>query len=150
MPPSAITVLLSPRRSLVASSTRAPFSAAISAAAHQVSDTIKAAAIVTYTSSGSTALRAARERPHVPLLVLTPSLGTARRLAIVWGLHSVVTEDAKSFQDMITKACRGALASGFADVDDRIVITAGMPFGSPGKTNVLRIARVAPDHSDQG
>jgi pyruvate kinase len=123
---------------------------AISAAAHQVSDTIKAAAILTYTSSGSTALRAARERPQVPLLVLTPSLGTARRLAIVWGLHCIVTEDAKSFQDMINKACRGALVSGFAKIDDRIVITAGMPFGSPGKTNVLRIARVSRDHSDQG
>jgi pyruvate kinase len=123
---------------------------AISAAAHQVSDTIKAAAILTYTSSGSTALRAARERPQVPLLVLTPNLNTARRLAIVWGLHCIVTEDAKSFQDMINKACRGALASGFAKIDDRIVITAGMPFGSPGKTNVLRIARVVADHSDQG
>lgn len=121
---------------------------AISAAARQVADTIKASAIVTYTSSGSTALRAARERPGVPLLVLTPILRTARRLAIVWGLHCTVTEDAKSFQDMINKACRAALGGGFARIDDRIVIMAGMPFGSPGKTNVLRIARVGENHSN--
>ncbi len=123
---------------------------AISAAAHQVSDTVKAAAIVTYTSSGSTALRASRERPAVPLLVLTPNARTASRLALVWGLHTIVTEDAKSFQDMINKACRSALAAGYAGVDDRIVIMAGMPFGSPGKTNVLRIARVMPQHKKSG
>lgn len=119
---------------------------AISAAARQVADTITAGAIVTYTSSGSTALRAARERPKRPLLVLTPSLRTARRLSLVWGLHCCHTEDAKSFQDMVDKACRAAVGTDLVDVGDRVVITAGMPFGTPGKTNVLRIARVTGKH----
>ncbi len=119
---------------------------ALSAAAKQVAATLEAAAIVTYTTSGSTALRASRERPKTPLLVLTPNLGTARRLCLVWGLNSVHTEDATNFQDMIDKACRICVKYNFADINDRIVITAGMPFGSPGKTNVLRIARIRKYH----
>lgn len=120
---------------------------AISAAARQVAETINAAAIVTYTTSGSTAIRAARERPKKPLLVLTPKLATARRLALVWGLHCVHTEDAKSFQDMINKACHWALKTDLVDIGDRVVIMAGMPFGSPGKTNTLRIARTSSEHA---
>ncbi len=120
---------------------------AISAAARQVSETVNAGAIVTYTTSGSTAIRAARERPKKPVLVLTPNLRTARRLALTWGLHCVHTEDARSFQDMIDKACHWALKTDMVDVGARIVIMAGMPFGSPGKTNTLRIARVTARHA---
>ncbi|RMF08574.1 MAG: pyruvate kinase [Alphaproteobacteria bacterium] len=120
---------------------------AISAAARQVADTVNASAIVTYTTSGSTAIRAARERPKKPVLVLTPNLRTARRLALTWGLHCVHTEDARSFQDMIDKACHWALRTEMVDVGGRIVIMAGMPFGSPGKTNTLRIARVTSRHA---
>ena len=120
---------------------------AISFAARRVAETISARVIVTYTSSGSTALRAARERPSVPLLVLTPREETARRLSLVWGLYCVKTDDAQDFQDMIDRACHLALVHGMADVDDRVVITAGMPFGTPGKTNVLRIARVNEEHA---
>jgi pyruvate kinase len=119
---------------------------AISAAARQVAETINAAAIVTYTTSGSTALRASRERPKKPVLVLTPNLRTARRLSMTWGLHCVHTEDARSFQDMIDKACVLALKTEMADIGGRIVIMSGMPFGSPGKTNTLRIARVLSRH----
>ena len=115
---------------------------AITAAARQVAETLDAASIVTYTTSGSTALRAARERPQVPILVLTPSLDTARRLALVWGVHCIHTEDATGFTDMVEKACARALDSGHAAPDQRIVITAGVPFGTPGTTNTLRIARV--------
>ncbi|MCP5381924.1 MAG: pyruvate kinase [Kordiimonadaceae bacterium] len=115
---------------------------AISAAAKQVATTIEARAIVTYTGSGSTALRASRERPETPLLVLTPNITTARRLALVWGLNCVYSQDAVNFQDMIDKACKICLEYGYAGTGDRIVIMAGMPFGTPGKTNVLRIARV--------
>ena len=115
---------------------------AITAAARQVAETLDAASIVTYTTSGSTALRAARERPQVPILVLTPSLGTARRLALVWGVHCIHTDDATGFTDMVEKACAQALDSGHAAPDQRIVITAGVPFGTPGTTNALRIARV--------
>ena len=115
---------------------------AITAAARQVAETLGAASIVTYTTSGSTALRAARERPLVPLLVLTPSLATARRLAVLWGVHCVHTDDAIDFTDMVEKACDHARGAGYAANGDRIVITAGVPFGTPGTTNVLRIARL--------
>ncbi len=115
---------------------------AISAAAKQVAKTIEAKAIVTYTGSGSTALRASRERPETPLLVLTPNIETARRLTVVWGLNCVYSKDAINFQDMIDKACNICYKYGYAKINDRIVIMAGMPFGTPGKTNVLRISRV--------
>ncbi len=115
---------------------------AISAAARQVAETLRASAIVTYTGTGSTALRAARERPVVPILVLTPKLDTARRLAVVWGVHCVQTEDTTNFTDMVERAGRIALRDSFAAGGDRLVITAGVPFGTPGATNVLRIAWV--------
>ena len=115
---------------------------AISAAAAQVAHTLSAAAIVTYTTSGSTSLRAARERPDVPILCLTSSLPTARRLALVWGTHCVETPDVESFSEMVDKACRIAREENFADPGQRLVVTAGVPFGTPGSTNVLRIAWV--------
>jgi len=115
---------------------------AITAAAKQVAATIKASAIVTYTTSGSTTLRAARERPNVPILCLTANQGTARRLTMVWGVHTVQTKDVSSFSDMVQKACRIALTQGFAQEGGRVVITAGVPFGTPGATNILRIAWV--------
>ncbi len=115
---------------------------AITAAAKQVAATVKAAAIVTYTSSGSTLLRAARERPNVPILCLTSSLDTARRMTMVWGAHTVHTKDISNFAEMVQRACRTALSQGFASAGERIVITAGVPFGTPGATNILRIAWV--------
>ena len=113
---------------------------AISAAARQVAHTIGAVAIVSYTTSGATAFRAARERPEVPVIGLTSKMETARRLAIVWGIHSVHTEDVTNFTDMVEKASRIAQTDGFAEIGSRLVITAGVPFGTPGATNVLRIA----------
>jgi pyruvate kinase len=115
---------------------------AISHAASQVAATIGASAIVCYTTSGSTALRSGRERPTVPILTITSNLGTARRLAICWGLHCVHTADARSFSEMVQKATRVAADEGFAKTGDKLVITAGVPFGTPGATNILRIARV--------
>jgi pyruvate kinase len=115
---------------------------AISAAACQVAGMVGAAAIVSYTTSGATALRAARERPEVPILVLTSKLGTARRLAVLWGAHCVHTSDVKNFTDMVDKAARIAHSEGIAEPGQRIVVTAGVPFGTPGATNVLRIAWV--------
>ena len=113
---------------------------AISAAARQVAHTIGAAAIVSYTTSGATALRAARERPDVPVIGLTSKIETARRLALVWGVHSVHTSDVTNFTDMVEKAIALAHHDGFAGKGARLVITAGVPFGTPGATNVLRIA----------
>lgn len=115
---------------------------AISNAARAIAETLQAAAIVCYTGSGSTGLRAARERPSMPIIALTPNADTGRRLAVAWGLHCVLTEDAKDFDDMVDRACRMALQEGFARLGESIVITAGVPFGTPGKTNLLRIARI--------
>ena len=113
---------------------------AITAAARQVAHTISAAAIVTYTTSGSTALRAARERPDVPILCLTEKPAAARRLAVAWGVQCVLTEDVQDFNDMVDKACAIAVQYDFARTAKSLVITAGVPFGTPGATNVLRIA----------
>lgn len=115
---------------------------AITAAAAQVAETIGAKCIVTYTTSGSTTLRAARERPAAPIIGLTSNLQTARRLAIVWGVHCDHTEDVQNFTDMVNKACQMAIQDEFAVKGDRLVITAGVPFGTPGATNVLRLAWV--------
>jgi len=115
---------------------------AISAAARQIAHTLSAAAIVTYTTSGSTTLRAARERPDVPIIGLTPNQSTARRLAIVWGVHSIYTSDANGLEDMTSKAGQHAYYDGIAHPGERIIVTAGVPFGTPGATNLIRIARV--------
>jgi pyruvate kinase len=115
---------------------------AILAAVHDVTHTIRAAAIVCWTKSGSTGLRAARERPEVPILALTPIKQMARRLQLAWGLHCVETEDAQNLDDVAERACQIAYAQGFAKLGDRVVITAGLPLGTPGATNLLRVAHV--------
>lgn len=115
---------------------------AITAAAKQVAETIEAVAIVTYTTSGSTTLRAARERPEVPILCLTSKIETARKLVLSFGVHTVHTSDVANFSEMVQKAVVIAHRSGIAKVGERIVITAGVPFGVPGNTNILRIAKI--------
>lgn len=115
---------------------------AITSAARSVAETLNAPAIICYTGSGSTGLRAARERPEMPIVTLTPSIKTGRRLAICWGLHCVLTADARDQDDMVVRACRIAVDEKFAKHGDRIVITAGVPLGTPGKTNLLRIAAI--------
>ncbi|WP_423066631.1 pyruvate kinase [Devosia sp. CN2-171] len=118
---------------------------AISAATRQVAETLDLAAIVTYTSSGSTAIRAARERPSKPILALSPNLRTVRRLSVVWGIHCVESPDAVNLEDMVDRACVIAYQEGLARPGDRIAITAGIPLGTPGATNMLRIAFVRQD-----
>jgi pyruvate kinase len=115
---------------------------AVAVAAAQIASTLHVNAIATYTTSGSTTLRVARERPSAPILGLTPRDATARRLALVWGVHSAVVPDAKDLDDMVTTATHQAKIDGFGKDGDRIVITAGVPFAMPGKTNLMRIARI--------
>jgi pyruvate kinase len=122
---------------------------AIARGAADIVRTVGAAAIVCLTSSGSTARRVARERPTVPLLVLTPSLKTARRLGILWGAHAVRTRDVHSFEEMVGKSKRMALRHSLAKAGDRIIVTAGVPFGVPGSTNVVHVARVIGDELDR-
>ncbi len=118
---------------------------AISAAARQVARTVKARAIVTYTSRGATTLRAARERPEAPILCLTSTKQIARRTCIIWGVHSCMTKDITNFSEMVGKAVRFSYREGFGHIGEHIVITAGVPFGQPGATNVLRIAEITED-----
>ncbi|HYN45620.1 MAG TPA: pyruvate kinase, partial [Allosphingosinicella sp.] len=122
---------------------------AIARSAADMVRTVSASAIVCLTSSGSTARRVARERPTVPLLVLTPSLKTARRLGILWGAHAVRTRDVTSFEEMIGKSKRMALRHGLGAAGDRIIVTAGVPFGVPGSTNVVHVARLIGDELDR-
>ena len=118
---------------------------ALSEAAKQIAKTTSATAIICFTTSGSTARRIARERPSVPILVLTPSKETARRLGLLWGTHAVHTRDVESFEDMVGKAKRMALRTGIAKAGDRVIVMAGVPFRTPGSTNVLHVVRIIGD-----
>jgi pyruvate kinase len=113
---------------------------AITVAAREVAETTKVKAICCFSHSGSTARLVARERPRVPIIALTPFIGTARRLALSWGLHCVVTENVDRFKMAVVSAARAARADGFATEEDKIVVTAGIPFGVSGTTNILRVA----------
>jgi pyruvate kinase len=122
---------------------------AIAQSANTMVETVGAAAIVSFTASGSTARRVARERPAVPLLVLTPSLKTVRRLGLLWGAHAVRTRDISSFEEMVATGKRMALRHGVAGAGQRIVIIAGVPFGTPGSTNVIHIVRLIGDELER-
>ena len=115
---------------------------AISLAAREIAQTLNLRAIITYTASGTTGLRAARERPQTPIIALSPIVNTARRLSLLWGTHCVVSPDATDLDDMVNRACRIALDEGFGEPGDRVIITAGVPLRTPGSTNMLRIAYV--------
>jgi len=121
---------------------------AITAAARTIAETLNLAAIVCYTSSGTTGLRAARERPQSPIIALTPIAATGRRLSLVWGLHCVLSEDCLNLEDMVDKACQIAFQEGYAAAGTRILISAGIPVGTPGATNMLRVAFVGQDGKD--
>jgi pyruvate kinase len=120
---------------------------AIAAAARQIAETLDLSALICWTSSGSTALRVARERPQPHVVAISPNTSTGRRLSLVWGVHCVVAEDAHDQDDMVERACRIAFADGFAKAGRRVIIVAGVPLGTPGATNMLRIAFVG-EHSE--
>ena len=120
---------------------------AIAAGAHQIADTLNLKTIAAWTFSGSTAFRIARERPNSTVIALTPSQDTARRLALVWGVHSIRTKDASDMDDMAFRACKFSVREGFSNVGDRVIIVAGVPFGTPGATNMVRIAFINQEHA---
>jgi pyruvate kinase len=122
---------------------------AISAAARQIAETLDLSAIICWTSSGSTALRVGRERPQVPIVALSPNLATGRKLSVAWGIHCIVTEDARDPDDMVERACRLAFKDGFAKAGRRVIIVAGVPLGTPGATNMLRIAFVGAEETSE-
>jgi pyruvate kinase len=116
---------------------------AVCASLRDVAALLAPAATVTYTSSGFTSLRAARERPAVPILSLTPEIVSARRMAMVWGVHAVLVDDVRDVAEMIDCACRSARDEGFAKPGDDVVVVAGLPFGQSGTTNLLHVARLS-------
>ncbi len=113
---------------------------AITVAAREVAETTQVKAICCFSHTGTTAILASRERPRVPIIALTPFWNTARRLTLCWGLHCVVTESVDRFKMAVVSAARAARTDGFANEEDRIVVTAGVPFNTPGSTNILRVA----------
>ncbi len=115
---------------------------AISAAAASIARSIGARAIACFTISGSTARRAARERPGVPVLCLTPRVATARQMGLVWGVHAVATRDVSDFEEMVEKSKRMALRTGLCRGGDPLVLIAGVPFSTPGTTNVVHVVRL--------
>ena len=114
---------------------------AITTAAYYVAQDLEAALIVNYTMSGSTSLRSARQRPEMPILCLTPNMDVARRLKLSYGVFPVhEDEDMDDFTGPARHAAEIALKQGFIKKGQRFVMTAGVPFGQPGTTNILRIA----------
>ena len=122
---------------------------AIAAASRQIAETLDLSAVVCWTSSGATALRVARERPAPATIAISPNLATGRRLAVVWGVHCVVADDAHDQDDMVDRACRIAFREGFAKAGERVIVVAGVPLGTPGATNMLRIAYVGQAELDE-
>jgi pyruvate kinase len=118
---------------------------AIADASRQIAETLGLPAIACWTASGSTALRVARERPNSAIVAISPIVATGRKLAVVWGVHCIVAEDARDLDDMVDRACRLAFREGFAKAGQRIIIVAGVPLGTPGATNMVRIAFVGSD-----
>jgi pyruvate kinase len=122
---------------------------ALAGSARQIASTVSARAMVCYTSSGSTARRIARERPSVPILAMTASHITARRLGLIWGVAAVHTRDVSSFEEMVAKGKRMALRHQMAEGGDRLVLMAGVPFGISGSTNVIHIVRLVGDELER-
>jgi len=120
---------------------------AIADAARQIAETLDLSAIICWTSSGATGLRVARERPKPPIVAISPNLQTGRKLSLVWGVHCIVAEDAHDQDDMVQRACRLAFKDGFARTGQRVIIVAGVPLGTPGATNMLRIAFVGSEEA---
>ncbi len=113
---------------------------AIVSAAREIAETTDISAICCFSQSGTTATLVARERPHVPIIALTSMVNTARRLCLSWGMHCVHTGEVSRFKEAVINAARAARSEGFADATDQIVVTAGVPFGQSGTTNILRVA----------
>ena len=118
---------------------------ALAHACMTIADTVRISAITVFTCSGSSARRVARERPSVPVMVLTPSVAVARKVALLWGAHSVPTRDIGSFEEMIGKGKRMAQRQGIGDAGSKLLFIAGVPFGAAGSTNLLHVVTLTGD-----
>jgi pyruvate kinase len=112
----------------------------IVAAAREIAETTDIKVICCFTESGTTALKAARERPRVPIIALTPTTATARRLCLSWGINCYFNEKVERFKMAVVSAARAARAGGYGSGEDQIIVMAGLPFNIPGSTNILRVA----------
>ena len=112
----------------------------IVSAAREIAETANIKVICCYSQSGTTALLVARERPHVPIIAMTSRMGTARRLCLSWGLHCVKTDEVDRFKTAVINSAKTSINEGFAELSDHLVVTAGVPFGQSGTTNILRVA----------
>ena len=115
----------------------------IVSAAREIAETTDVKAICCFSQSGTTALLVSRERPRVPIIALTSHIVTARRLCLSWGTNCVVSGHVDRFKDSVIEAVRAAKSLNLANEDDMIVVTAGVPFNTPGSTNILRVAPCA-------
>ena len=122
---------------------------ALSHACMTIAETVSISAVVVYTGSGASARRVARERPSVELMVLTPSIAIARRVALLWGCYAVATRDIGNFEEMVAKGKRMALRHGFGKAGSKLVMLAGVPFGTPGSTNLLHVVTLTGDELEQ-
>jgi len=122
---------------------------ALAHACAEIAQTVTLAGIIVFTGSGSTARRVARERPAVPMLVMTPSPKVARKVALLWGTHAVHTKDIGSFEEMIAKGKRMALRHGFGSAGSKLIALAGVPFGTPGATNLLHVVTLTGHELDR-
>ena len=113
---------------------------AITVAAREVAETTNVKAICCFTHTGTTAALTSRERPRVPIIALTPKIDIARRIALYWGLHCIVTQELTRFKMAVVNAVKAAKAYNFAKSDDKVIVIAGVPFNIPGTTNILRVA----------
>jgi pyruvate kinase len=109
---------------------------------HVAACRLKAAAIVTYTQSGSTARRLCRHRPPAPILALTPRPSTQRRLTLSWGVSPVLSDEVHDETEMSAYAVEQVRRCNLAQAGDNIVIMAGIPLGMPGITNLLKVEQV--------
>jgi len=122
---------------------------ALAEASASIAETVTLSGIIVFTASGATARRVARERPAAPMLVLTPSPKTARRLALLWGAHAAHTKEIGSFEEMIAKGKRMALRHGFGAAGSKLIALAGVPFGTPGATNLLHVVTLSGHELDR-
>ena len=122
---------------------------ALAHACMTIADTVAIDAITVFTSTGSSARRVARERPSVPVLVLTPSGGVARKVALLWGAHSVTIKEIGSFEEMIAKGKRMALRHGLGAAGSKVGVMAGVPFCVSGATNLLHVVTLVGDELDK-
>ncbi|HJV84795.1 MAG TPA: pyruvate kinase [Noviherbaspirillum sp.] len=113
---------------------------AIGAAVRGTAEILPLCFTAAYTFSGSTCLSVARARPRSTILGLSPSLETARMLSLVWGVHPIHSAASPTVESMLDDVFREAKNSGFTESGRPFVVVAGMPFGTPGSTNLMRIA----------